>query len=99
MTLPLEHNGAAAPDPHLPVGIMTASVGQRHGTAPRGDASQRVARKSRNTMSGALKLWREGIVRPAHSSTASARLKVITGSWRQACAPFWRQPTCATSAL
>src|SRR5262249_15818293 len=40
-------------------------------------------RKSLNTMSGALRLWRDGMLRPAHSSTASARLKLMTGSFFQ----------------
>ena len=38
------------------------------------------ALKSRNTMSGALVLWRDGTVRPAQSSAALARLKSITGA-------------------
>ena len=55
--------------------------------------------KSRNTMSGALVLWREGTVRPAQSSAAVARLKSITGVCVQRSLSLARQPTCATSAL
>ena len=50
-------------------------------------------------MSGALVLWRDGTVRPAHSSAALARLKSITGFCVQAGLPLSRQPTCATSAF
>lgn len=39
--------------------------------------------KSRNTMSGALVLWRDGTSRPVQSSAAVARLNCITGSSRQ----------------
>jgi hypothetical protein len=36
--------------------------------------------KSRNTVSGALVLWREGTSRPAHTSTALARLNSMIGA-------------------
>ena len=45
----------------------------------KGMVSAFVALKSRKIMSGALVLWRDGTVRPAHSSAALAPLKYITG--------------------
>ena len=45
-------------------------------------AAKRV--KSRNTMSGALVLWRDGTSRPAQTSAALARLKSMTGVCVQA---------------
>src|SRR5581483_4465984 len=55
--------------------------------------------KSRNTVSGALVLWRDGTVRPAQTSTAPACLKSRIGAVSQRGAPLSRQPRCATSLL
>ena len=50
-------------------------------------------------MSGALVLWREGTVRPAHSEVTAAPLKVMIPSSRQDFSPFFRMATRATSLL
>ena len=51
-------------------------------------------------MSGALVLWRDGTSRPAQTSTALARCEVHHRRCApSACAPFTRQPSCATSVL
>ena len=52
-----------------------------------------------NTMSGELVLWREGAMRPAHTSVAVARLKAMMPSSRQPLAPFSRTAMRATSLL
>ena len=50
-------------------------------------------------MSGELVLWRDGAMRPAHTSVAVARPKAMIGSSRQPLAPFSRTAMRATSLL
>ena len=55
--------------------------------------------KRLNTMSGALVLWRDAVVRPAHNSVASAPGQFMIGLSPQPFPPFVRHATLATSAL
>src|SRR5262249_47589398 len=100
--LPPQHmaaNGGGEARRHSADSLIGAGEKRIERGVPAGNLDHGAALKSRNTMSGALVLWRDGTRRPAHSSAALARENSITGARVHDWPPSARQPTWATSAL